>query len=99
MDHGPSTEWGEDRSSGFKTRLGLWMFLAYCVVYAGFVIISSAWPSLMANNLGGLNLAIVYGIGLIGLALVLAFVYNSLASKAEERCAGSYNAEEDQEEM
>jgi len=31
----------------------------------------------------GLNLAVVYGIGLIVFALILAFIYNSMCSKKE----------------
>jgi uncharacterized membrane protein (DUF485 family) len=100
MDHGPSTHWGEDLASGYKTRLGLWMFLAYGLVYAGFVVINSVSPKLMALPVGRMNLAIVYGFGLIILALVMALVYNMLSSRAEERYAamfGGATAEEEDE--
>lgn len=90
MDHGPSTHWGEDLASGYKTKLGLWMFLAYGIVYAGFVAINSIWPGLMAVKLGKLNMAIIYGFGLIALALVMALVYNTLSSRAEERYAAMF---------
>ena len=101
MDHGPSTHWGEDLASGYKTRLGLWMFLVYCIVYAGFVILNSVSPKLMAMAVGRLNLAIVYGFGLIVLALVMALIYNTLTSRAEERYAamfGGNKAEEEEDE-
>jgi uncharacterized membrane protein (DUF485 family) len=98
MDHGPSTHWGEDLASGYKTRLGLWMFLAYGIVYAGFVIINSVSPKLMAMPVGRTNLAIVYGFGLIVLALVMALVYNTLASRAEERYAAMFDGATTEEE-
>jgi uncharacterized membrane protein (DUF485 family) len=85
MDHGPSSDWGQDVTSGYKTRLGLWMFLIYSIVYAGFVVINSVWPKIMEKSIGSLNLATIYGFGLIVLALVMALIYNSLSSKAEER--------------
>lgn len=97
MDHGPSTDWGEDRAAEYKTRLGLWMFIAYSIVYAGFVVINSVRPELMGRLFGGLNLAIVYGMGLIVLALIMAFVYNALSGRAEERYDGIYTDDEEEE--
>jgi hypothetical protein len=40
MDHGPSTDWGEDKSAASKARLGVYLFIAYALVYAGFVAIT-----------------------------------------------------------
>lgn len=84
MGHGPASDWGKDRASSFKTRVGIWMFLLYSVVYAGFVLINTLEPKLMGSDIGGLNLAIIYGFGLIAFALMLAFVYNAICSAAEE---------------
>ncbi|HAU37789.1 MAG TPA: hypothetical protein DCX07_08745 [Phycisphaerales bacterium] len=84
MDHGPASDWSKDRASSFKTRVGVWMFILYAIVYVGFVLINSFDPSLMASDLGGSNLAIVYGFGLIFFALMLAFVYNATCTAAEE---------------
>jgi len=84
MDHGPSTNWGEDKSAGYKTRVGLWMFLVYCIIYAGFVVINSVWPDLMAKPMGSSNLAVAYGMGLIILAFALAVIYNHMCGRAEE---------------
>jgi uncharacterized membrane protein (DUF485 family) len=84
MGHGPATDWGEDRASGFKTRIGIWMFVLYAIFYAGFVVITTFNPQLMGSDIGGLNLAMVYGFGLIIFALMLAFVYNAICSAAEE---------------
>lgn len=97
MNHGPSSDWGEDRASGYKTRLGLWMFLVYCLVYGGFVVVNSVWPSLMEKSIGSLNWAVAYGFGLIGFALILAFVYNALSCRAEERFNDQYSDDEEEE--
>ncbi len=84
MDHGAPTDWSKDRASSFKTRVGIWMFLLYAVLYVSFVLINTFEPQLMGDDLGGVNLAIVYGFGLILFALMLAFVYNAICSAAEE---------------
>jgi uncharacterized membrane protein (DUF485 family) len=96
MDHGPSTNWGADRASAYKTRLGLWMFLVYGIVYAGFILINTVWPQLMAAAIGSLNLAVAYGFALIVLALIMAFIYNKLCHNAEH-AAGV--ADPDEEEV
>jgi uncharacterized membrane protein (DUF485 family) len=82
--HGPSTDWGEDHASAFKTRVGIWMFILYAIIYAGFVLINTLNPKLMASDIGSLNLAIIYGFGLLLFALMLAVVYNAICSAAEE---------------
>lgn len=97
MDHGPSTDWGADKASGYKTRLGLWMFLVYCIVYGGFVLVNSVWPKLMERTVGSLNWAIAYGFGLIGFALLLAIIYNALSSRAEERFSDQFTDDEEEE--
>jgi hypothetical protein len=38
----------------------------------------------MGSDIGGSNLAIIYGFGLIIFALMLAFVYNAICTAAEE---------------
>lgn len=85
MAHGSSSEWGIDHAAAFKSRLGLRLFFFYTLVYFGFVILNTVSPASMGLPIGGLNLAIVYGFGLIFFALILAFVYNSRCSRAEER--------------
>ena len=80
------SETTKDHSAGYKTRLGVWMFLAYSVVYAGFVLINVAAPSVMSGIAAlGLNLATVYGFGLIIFALLLALIYNSRCSAKERQ--------------
>jgi uncharacterized membrane protein (DUF485 family) len=85
MGHGPAVKLGKDNASSYKTRLGVWMFLAYTLVYGGFVFINAAKPSLMQEIILGQTLAIIYGLFLLGFALVLAIVYNQLCNNAEAR--------------
>ncbi len=57
-------------------KLGLILFGVYLVFYVAFVVISAFASQLFETVVfGGLNLAVVYGFGLIILALVLAVVY------------------------
>ena len=84
MDHGPTTDWGKDKSSSFKTRVGIWMFVLYAIIYAGFILINTINPKLMGSDIGSLNLAIIYGFGLIIFAVMLAFIYNAICTAAEE---------------
>jgi len=75
--HEPAAKNGNEVESPYKTRLGAWMFLIYAVVYGGFVAINVIKPVLMETLVVfGLNLAVVYGFGLIIFALVLALIYN-----------------------
>ncbi len=85
MGHGPAVKLGKDNASAYKTRLGVQMFIFYTLFYAGFMLINTVKPSLMEMTIGGLNLAIVYGIGLIVFAFILAMIYNRLCTQAETR--------------
>ena len=67
------------------SRLGIWLFLAYLAIYAGFVWLAAFSGSrLAARPLGGVNLAIIYGFGLIITPLLLALVYLKWAGKAKD---------------
>ncbi len=84
MLHEPAAEKYKDHAVDYKTRLGVWMFLLYAIIYAGFVAINVIKPLLMEKIvLFGLNLAVVYGMGLIVFALVLAIIYNRACGKRE----------------
>ncbi|QDV81574.1 DUF485 domain-containing protein [Planctomycetes bacterium TBK1r] len=62
-----------------NARLGLWLFAVYLVLYLGFVLLSAFAADVMERPvLAGLNLAIVYGFGLIVGALVMALLYGML---------------------
>lgn len=83
--HGPSTEWGVDNASDYKSKLGVYMFIIYVIVYAGFIAINVISPKMMgAVVFAGLNLAIVYGFGLIVLAIIMGLIYNHLCTKKED---------------
>ena len=62
-----------------NARLGLMLFSVYLLLYGGFMALNVTNPKRMAEPaLFGLNLAIVYGFGLIVAALVLALLYMAL---------------------
>lgn len=83
--HGPATDWGEDKSSKKKQKLGVAMFLVYLAVYSIFVGIGVFNYELMGKIvLFGQNLAVVYGMGLIVLAIILGLIYNGLCTKYED---------------
>ncbi len=59
-----------------NARIGIWLFAVYLVLYGGFVLINTFSPHTMESTpIEGVNLAIIYGFGLIIAALVLALVY------------------------
>lgn len=59
-----------------NTRLGLRLFLFYALFYLAFVLVNAFAPQLGERQVvGGLNLAVLWGFALIGLAFVLALIY------------------------
>ena len=63
-----------------------WLFGVYLVLYAGFVGLNAFAPAVMARTpFGGLNLAILYGLGLIVAAFVLALIYMALCRRIVSR--------------
>ena len=86
MGHGPSSDWGEDKASGYKSSLGIKLFIVYTLLYAGFVAINTVSPETMGIIVfSGINLACVYGFGLIILAIIMGVIYNSMCTAAEDR--------------
>jgi uncharacterized membrane protein (DUF485 family) len=62
------------------------MFIIYALIYTGFVILNVISPLAMEKTvLLGLNLAVVYGFGLIIVALIMALIYNEACSRRERR--------------
>ncbi len=60
----------------YNSRLGIALFLVYLMLYGGFVLINALNASLMETQVFfGLNLAIVYGFGLILAAILMALLY------------------------
>lgn len=86
MLHEPAVEIGTDNAAPKKARLGVIMFIVYTLVYSGFVFVGLSKPELMGlEMIGGQNLAIIYGFGLIVLAIVMGFIYNYLCTKLEDK--------------
>ncbi len=89
MLHEPAAQSKSDPASGFKVSLGAWMFLFYAIIYIGFVAINVSKPVLMEKIVFlGLNLAVVYGFGLIIFAMILALIYNALCTAKEKELEG-----------
>ncbi len=86
MLHEPAVSIDTDNSAAKKSKLGVILFIAYTLIYAGFVIIGLTKPELMGLELiGGQNIAIIYGFGLIVLAIVMGFIYNYFCTKMENK--------------
>ena len=93
MLHEPAAPTGVDHASAYKTRLGVILFIVYALVYAGFVAISLYDVTILERVLFcGLNLAVVYGFGLIVFALVMALVYSGFCSRKERQLNGPAEA-------
>lgn len=82
--HEKSSEWKKDNASSLKELLGKWLCALYSLIYAGFIFINIASPKFMGIDVGSLNVAIVYGLGLILFAMILAFIYNHVSTHAEK---------------
>jgi len=83
--HEPSTKRQEHESAVIiKEIIGKWFFLLYAIVYTSFILINIFNPSFMGIDIGGLNMAIVFGFGLILLAILLAFAYNHISTRTEQ---------------
>jgi uncharacterized membrane protein (DUF485 family) len=62
--------------SAANARAGLILFFIYLAFYGGFMGLATFAPQAMGRPvLAGVNLAIIYGLSLIGGALVVAAIY------------------------
>jgi uncharacterized membrane protein (DUF485 family) len=87
-DHGPSThvETEDEITSARNAKLGMKLFLLYLVFYAVYVGLAAfAQDKLRAAGFLGLNVAVLYGFGLIIAALLLALVYAWVCRLAAKR--------------
>lgn len=77
-DAAPPSAPEEAPSAGAGYAMPLfWLYLAF---YAGFMVLSAFQIELMGQPVfAGLNLAIVYGLGLIGGAVLMALLYAVLS--------------------
>lgn len=87
MDHGSTEEYHEcDELLKYKQKTGLRLFFIYSGIYGVFVLLNTVFPSMMESVIiFGLNLAIVYGFGLIIIAILLGLLYNFQCTKMEKR--------------
>lgn len=64
-----------------NARLGHLLFVIYTVLYGAFVLLNAFRPAVMeATPLFGINLAILYGFGLIAAAFLFALTYGLLCT-------------------
>lgn len=86
MLHGEAVKLEKDEAAALKTKIGLILFGVYSLVYAGFVVINTLTPKTMGLQIFlGLNLAAVYGFGLIILAIVMGLLYNHYCTHLEDK--------------
>jgi uncharacterized membrane protein (DUF485 family) len=72
----PDTPVHDSPATARHARNGIVLFIVYVVLYGGFVYLSAFRADLMGSKpFGGVNLAILYGMGLIVSAFVLALIY------------------------
>lgn len=73
---GASPEQRDEAVERHNSRVGMYLFIAYSSVYAAYMLVNVLAPSRMDLVVfWGLNLAVVWGMGLIGGALLLSVVY------------------------
>lgn len=60
-----------------NARVGLMLFFVYLLLYGGFMLLNAFAPKIMGTRtfIGGANLALVYGVGLILAAFLLSLLY------------------------
>ena len=79
LDHSPThpKEIEDPLIAARNARYGMVLFLIYLAFYGGFVALNAFAPEQMeATPAFGVNLAILYGFGLIAVAMVLALLYS-----------------------
>jgi uncharacterized membrane protein (DUF485 family) len=62
-----------------NARLGLWLLSVYVIAYGVFMYLCAFGQETLAQPMGPLNVALVYGFGLIAGALILAILYLCLS--------------------
>lgn len=75
-----------------NSRIGLSLFFVYSVFYLGFVLVNAfatEWVEWVP--FAGLNLAILWGFGLILLAVVLALIYGFLCTTSSNQKDGEHS--------
>lgn len=81
----------------YNSKLGLILFTIYLLLYGGFVLLNSFSPqSMEITPFAGVNLAVLYGFGLIISAFVLAMIYGVMCRPENDEASVS-NAEKQEE--
>ena len=77
LDHGgESTEARDETVERHNARVGMALFIAYLAVYAAYMVVNVLAPEWMdVVPFWGLNLAVLWGMGLIVGALILSIIY------------------------
>lgn len=81
LDHGVQhpKEIEDPIQAAKNSRNGMILFLVYLAIYGGFVGLNAFCPDIMdMTPLWGLNVAVLYGLALIVIAMVLALIYSWL---------------------
>ncbi len=66
-----------------NARIGMILFGIYLLLYGGFVFVNAFAADVMeATPIAGVNLAILWGFGLLVAALILASIYGALCDDA-----------------
>lgn len=95
-DTSPLPDHGDDADNhpvlvAKQSRVALTCFAVYLAAYGGFMVLAAFWPKVMARPvLAGVNLAIIYGLALIGGAVLLALVYMAISRSI----AAAFHAQE-----
>ena len=85
MDHDSPADLSHDNASDVKARIGFILFIVYGLVYAFFVILNTISPKTMsATIVFDLNFAVVFGFGLILLAIVMGLIYHAICTRYEK---------------
>ncbi|QDT48109.1 hypothetical protein Pan258_21490 [Symmachiella dynata] len=71
-----------------NARIGMVLFCVYLLLYGGFVFLNAFAPETMeVLPFAGVNLAILYGFGLIIAAVLLALIYGWMCQPDDEDVA------------
>lgn len=77
----------------WNARIGLVLFSVYLILFGGFVWLNAfSAETMQTRPLAGLNLAILYGFGLILAAIVLSLIYGLVAREETDPSADSTRA-------
>ena len=86
LDHGPahSDEPEDEAAAAHNARLGRILFVVYLAFYVGYVVLTAFRYDALRQAFGGMNLAVLYGFGLIVGAFVMALLYGALCRTGKE---------------